>query len=281
VTPPGDQTFNQFTNVQNVTDGGRVQYDSLQIKAETKSSRHGLYALLGYTWARTFDSGLADGDGSFAGAKYWPLPGTKKLDWALSQINLNDQFTASVLYDLPFGKGKRYGGDWSAVPNAIAGDWHVNVIERATSGFPLFVVDSNNGAFAGSGVNFQWNGSSLNRPNQICNPKKSHPTKAEWFNTSCFVPAPAGELGTASRTPVYGPRFVNTDFSLFKNFSIRESYALEFRAEFFNLFNHPQFGLTGSSATLMQDISSPSNFGVVNQTVHDPRVVQIALRLDF
>jgi hypothetical protein len=74
---------------------------------------------------------------------------------------------------------------------------------------------------------------------------------------------------------------VNTDFSLFKNFSIRESYALEFRAEFFNLFNHPQFGLTGSSATLMQDISSPSNFGVVNQTVHDPRVVQIALRLDF
>ena len=279
---PGGAAFSapylsQFVNVQNISDGGRVQYDSLQIKAETKSSRHGVYALLGYTWARTFDSGLADGDGSFAGAKYWPLPGSKRLDWGLSQLNVNDQFTASVLYDLPFGKGKRYGGDWSAVPNAIVGGWHVNVIEKATSGFPLFITDSANN----TGVNFQWNGASLNRPDQICNPKKSHPTKAEWFNTSCFVPAQPGELGNASRTPMYGPRFVNTDFSLFKNFPVREWGAFEFRAEFFNLFNHPQFGLTGSSATLMQDISSPSNFGVVNQTVHDPRVIQFALRFDF
>ena len=269
--------LSQFVNVQNISDGGRAQYDSLQIKAETKNIRHGLYALLGYTWARTFDSGLADGDGSFAGAMYWPLPGTKRLDWGLSQLNVNDQFTASVLYDLPFGKGKHFGGDWSAVPNAIAGGWHVNVIEKAISGFPLFITDSANS----SGVNFQWNGASLNRPDQICNPKLSHPTKAEWFNTSCFVPAQPGELGNASRTPLYGPRFVNTDFSLFKNFPIHEGYALEFRSEFFNLFNHPQFGLTGSSSTLMQDISSPSNFGVVNQTVGNPRVIQFALRLDF
>ena len=295
VVPPGDQSFNQFTNVQNVSDKGRAQYDSLQIKAETKSARHGLYALLGYTWSRTFDSGLADGDGSFAGAKYWPLPGTKHLDWGLSQLNVNDQFTASILYDLPFGKGKRFGGDMSAVPNAIVGGWHVNVIEKATSGFPLFVVDSNNGAFAGSDVNFQWNGASLNRPNQVGDPNKAGPvaanptcaapaqvhTHAHWFNPCAFMAAPAGELGTANRAPLYGPRFVNTDFSLFKNFPIRESFALEFRAEFFNLFNHPQFGLTGNSATLMQDISSQSTFGVINQTVHDPRVVQLALRLDF
>jgi Carboxypeptidase regulatory-like domain len=279
---PGGAPFvapylSQFVNVQNISDGGRAQYDSLQIKAETKNLRHGLYALLGYTWSRTFDSGLADGDGSFAGAMYWPLPGTKRLDWGLSQLDVNDQFTASVLYDLPFGKGKHYGGDWGAVPNAIAGGWHVNVIEKAISGFPLFITDSGNA----SGVNFQWNGASLNRPDQICNPKLSHPTKAEWFNTSCFVPAQLGELGNASRAPLYGPRFVNTDFSLFKNFPVHEWAALEFRAEFFNLFNHPQFGLTGSSATLMQDISSPSNFGVVNQTVGTPRVIQFALRLDF
>lgn len=279
---PGGAPFtapyqSQFTNVQNISDGGRVQYDSLQIKAETKNVRHGLYALIGYTWARTFDSGLADGDGSFAGAKYWPLPGTKHADWGLSQLDVNDTFTASVLYDLPFGKGRRYGSDWGAVPNAIVGNWHANVIERAISGFPLFITDSANA----SEVNFQWNGASLNRPDQICNPKKNNPSKTEWFNTSCFVPAQPGELGNASRTPMYGPRFVNTDFSLFKNLPIHENYALEFRAEFFNLFNHSDFGLTGSSSTLMQDLSSPSNFGVVNQTVHDPRVIQFALRLDF
>jgi len=273
----------EFTTVANITSGGRAQYDSLQIKAETKSARHGLYALIGYTWARTFDSGMPDGDGTFPGAIYWPLPGTRRSDWGLSQINLNDQFTASVLYELPFGRGKRFGGDWGAVPNAALGGWQVNVIERATSGFPLFVVDSNNGNFSGSEVNFQWNGSSLNRPNQVCNPNTSHHTVQEWFNTSCFVSVTnlglTGELGNASRTPVSGPDFVNTDFSAFKNFKIREKYGLEFRAEIFNLFNHSQFYLGGGS-TGMQDVSG-ANFGAVTGTVNNPRLVQFALRLDF
>ena len=66
---------------------------------------------------------------------YWPLPGTKGRIGACHSSIVNDQFTASVLYDLPFGKGKHYGGDWGAVPNAIAGGWQVNVIEKAISGF--------------------------------------------------------------------------------------------------------------------------------------------------
>jgi hypothetical protein len=294
VTPPGDQSFNQFTNVQNITDGGRAQYDSLQIKAETKSARHGLYALLSYTWSRTFDSGMPDGDGTFPGAIYWPLPGTKKLDWSLSQLNLNDQFTASVLYELPFGKGKRYGGDWGGVSNAILGGWQVNVIEKATSGFPLFVVDSNNGAFAGSDVNFQWNGSSLNRPDRVGDPNRAGPVAANpgctaptqihtlknWFNPCAFAAAQPGELGNSARAPLSGPRFVNTDFSAFKNFRISEDFRLQFRAEFFNLFNHAQFFL-GGGGTGMQDFSAQSSFGVVNGTVNNPRVVQLALRLDF
>src|SRR5208283_2616489 len=90
----------QIVNTNNSI--GNAQYDSLQVKAETKSMRHGLYALIGYTWSRTFDSGLTDGLGTNPGALYYPLPGTKRLDWGLSQLNLNDSFTASVIYDLPF-----------------------------------------------------------------------------------------------------------------------------------------------------------------------------------
>ncbi len=82
--------------------------------------------------------------GTFPGATYWPLPGTEKADWGLSQLNLNHQFTASVLYELPFGKGKAFGSNWAAQVNAILGNWQINVIEKATSGFPLFVVDSAN-----------------------------------------------------------------------------------------------------------------------------------------
>ena len=269
--------FSQFGYIANFTDTGAARYDSFQVKLETKSARHGLYALLGYTYSRTFDSGLPDGLGSNSGATYWPLPGSNKADWGVSGLNLNNQVTASVLYDLPFGKGKQFGGNWSGPVNAVLGGWSVNVIERVLSGFPVFVYDSNNQ----SGVFFQDNFANWNRPDQICDPKSSHPTLAKWFNTQCFVSPPPGELGTASRTPVYGPDFVNTDFSAIKNFRIHEGISAQFRAEFFNLFNHPQFNTPGLSSTPGADLNSPGTFGAVTSTVNNPRVIQFALRLDF
>ena len=72
---------------------------------------------------------------------YWPLPGNQRADWGLSQIQLNHNFTASILYDLPFGKGKRFGSNWGGATNAILGSWQVNVIEKITSGFPIFTID--------------------------------------------------------------------------------------------------------------------------------------------
>jgi hypothetical protein len=282
--------YGPFTVVSNNNDIGRAHYDALITKAETKSARHGLYALVGYTWSRTFDSGFPDGLGTSPGATYWPLPGNQKLDWSLSQLNLNDQFTASVLYDLPFGKGKQFGSTWNGGTNAVLGGWQINVIEKATSGFPLFVVDSSNP----SGVNFMWNGNVLDRPNQVGDPNRAGPeggrtdcpaqihTIQNWFNPCAFAKAPGGELGDAARAPVSGPRFVNTDFSAIKNFVLpfREAMSLQFRAEFFNLFNHAQFFLPGG-ASGMQDINSPSSFGVISQTVNNPRVIQFALKLNF
>ena len=262
--------YAQFGNIQNINDIGSARYDSLQVKAETKSVRHGLYALLGYTYARAFDTGFSDGLGSGTGATYYPLPGTAKADWALSQIHLNQQFTASVIYDLPLGKGKQFGSDWSGAVNAFLGNWQVNVIEKITSGFPLFIVTSNNS----SGVNFTNNTTNYIRPNQVCNARLSDHTVQEFFNTSCFVDPAPGTLGTANRAPLYGPGFVNTDFSAVKNFQIRERMGLEFRVEFFNLFNHPQFyaPVTDKAA---------SNFGQITETVNNPRLMQFGLKLHF
>ncbi len=282
---------NAFQLVNSNNSVGAARYDSLQIKAETKSARHGLYALLGYTWARNFDSGMPDGLGTNVGAIYWPLPGTQRLDWGLSQLNLNDTFTASVLYDLPFGKGKRFGSNWGSVADAALGHWHVNVIERAQSGFPLFLVDSANTgptfggtpAAGNTGQYLNYNFYSFNRPDLVGDPNGPHCLPNTVFNTCAFAHAPAGELGTAPRAPAYGPRFVNTDFSVFKDFplSFREGMNLQFRAEFFNLFNHPQFYMTGVGGTGEQDISTPSTFGVINQTLNNPRLIQFAMRLNF
>ncbi len=257
-------------------DPGKTQYNSFQIKAETKTAKHGLYALIAYTYSRTYDNGLSDGLGSELSAPYFPLPNWQKLDWSLSQINLDNSFTGSVIYDLPFGKGKAFGGDWNPVTNTLLGDWQFTLIERVSSGFPVPLIDSNNFE-SGTTFNAGGNDNNFNRPDQVkgCNPYKANHGMHQWINAACFVAPAAGELGDAARVPVVGPDFINSDVSVIKDFPLaREGMGLNFRAEFFNLFNHPEFG------SPVNDINT-AGFGAVNSTVNNPRLIQLALKLTF
>ncbi len=289
-------TFTFYNNDQNYNnvllygDPGKTHYNSMQIKAETKTPKYGLYALVAYTYSKTYDNGLSDGLGSELSAPYFPLPNWQNLDWSLSQINLDQSFTGSVIYDLPFGRGKQFGSSWNDLTNSLLGGFQVTLIERISSGFPVPLIDSSNQ----SGTTFNSGGDSYNynRPDQAsnCNPYNANHGilgAPQWINPACF-PAPQpqvfnssgvlvqpGELGNAARVPVVGPDFVNTDFSLVKQFALpRKEMGLNFRAEFFNLFNHPQFGMP------VNDINA-SGFGAVNSTVNNPRLVQLALKLSF
>jgi hypothetical protein len=274
-----------FSTISANEDVGRAHYNGLQVKAETKSARHGLYALIGYTYSRTYDTGFADGLGTNYGATYFPLPNWKQLDWALSGINLNNNFTASVIYDLPFGKGKKWGSDWNGPIDNLLGNWQVTVIQKITSGFPVFVVDSNTfGTGVGGNGFLNGNANSLIRPNLAagCNPNAGPHTLHEWFNTACFAEPPAGQIGNASRAPVTGPDFVNTDFSIIKQFKLPwENLGLNFRAEFFNLFNHAQFATPNSTTSLATPDIASAGFGSINATVNNPRLVQFGLKLTF
>jgi Carboxypeptidase regulatory-like domain len=260
-----------------INDAGATSYDSLQIKAETKSARYGLYALIGYTYSHTYDDGLSDGLGSVLSAPYFPLPNWQKLDWALSQIDLDHSFTASVIYDLPFGRGKKFGSDWNKGVNALLGNWELGLIEKITSGFPVPLIDSLNlaGNIFENGGDFD----NFNRPNQVagCDPYAANHGMNQWLNPACFPAPSAGELGDASRVPVFGPDFVNTDFSVIKRFALPwENVGLDFRSEFFNLFNHAQFGMP------LNDINpNVGGFGDVVSTVNNPRLIQFALKLTF
>jgi hypothetical protein len=267
--------YNTFDTISLFGDVGKTNYDSLQIKGETKTPKYGLYALLAYTYSHTYDNGLSDGLGSLLSAPYFPLPNWQHLDWGLSQIALDHSFTGSVIYDLPFGKGKTFGSDWNGVTNFLLGNWQTTVIERISSGFPVPLIDSNNqsGSFFQNGGN----GNNWNRPDRIanCDPYSADHGKNQWVNTACFVAPPVDQLGSASRVPVTGPGFVNTDFSVIKQFALPwREMGLNFRAEFFNLFNHPQFG------SPVNDVSA-AGFGSVNSTVNNPRLVQLALKLSF
>jgi hypothetical protein len=107
-------------------------------------------------------------------------------------------------------------------------------------------------------------------------------TVANWFNPCAFAHAAPGELGSASRAPLSGPDFVNTDFSVIKQFALPwENMGLNFRAEFFNLFNHTQFATPNAAGGLLTpDINAPG-FGAINSTVNNPRLVQFGLKLTF
>jgi hypothetical protein len=293
-----------FSDIAATEDVGRAHYNALQIKAETKSARHGIYALIGYTYSRTYDSGFNDGLGTNVSASYFPLPNWRKLDWALSDINLNNNFIASVIYDLPVGRGKKFGNGWSGPVETLLGNWQVTVIEHITSGFPVGIVDSNNFGYFPSTLNgnpidvtlLNGNDNDLIRPNIIpgCNPNAGPHTVGEWFNTACFAQPAFGELGNANREPVTGPDFVNTDFSVIKQFKLPwENMGLNFRAEFFNLFNHAQFASPNSTGSLgtpdfgacglsaSGTCATTNGFGSIGATVNNPRLVQFGLKLTF
>jgi Carboxypeptidase regulatory-like domain len=282
--PPNFNVISLFGDV------GQTTYNSLQIKAETKTPKYGLYALLAYTYSHTYDNGLSDGLGSELSAPYFPLPNWQSLDWALSQINLDNSFTASVIYDLPFGRGKLFGSSLNDVADALIGNWQLTLIQHVSSGFPVPLIDSSNQ----SGVYFEQGGNdnNWNRPDLVsgCNSHSANHGNLLWINPSCFVPATPGELGNASRVPAIGPDFVNTDFSVIKQFALpRKEMGLNFRAEFFNLFNHPQFGMPVNDVNAGNQPANctsaggctASQFGLVNSTVNNPRLVQLALKLSF
>jgi len=269
--PYGPPNFNAILLYGDV---GKTHYNSLQLKAETKTPKYGLYALLAYTYSHTYDNGLSDGLGSELSAPYFPLPNWQNLDWSLAQINLNHSFSGSVLYDLPFGRGKKFANGLNSAANAFIGNWQVTLIERVSSGFPVPLIDSFNES--GTTFNAGGNDNNFNRPDRVsgCNPSSANHSQHQWINAACFAAPAPGELGDAARVPVSGPDFVNSDFSAIKQFLFPHEVGLNFRAEFFNLFNHPEFGAP------IADINAPG-FGAVNSTVNNPRLVQLALKLSF
>jgi hypothetical protein len=272
--PPQLRPFPGFNSFDYFVDHGLARYDSLQVKAETKNLRNGLFFLVAYTYANAVDNGLSDTAATPTGVTFYPLNVPAVLDRAPSEITPRHNFTASTVYNLPFGRGRRFGKDFHSATEAALGNWQVNAIARITSGFPLFITTVNN-----SGTALGGNNAGQNRPNQVCNgslPSGQAQTINHFFNTDCFVQAAAGTLGNANRAPLFGPDFVNFDFSAFKDFPLpfREGTKFQFRAEIFNIFNHAQFAQPGSF------LQAP-NFGQITSTVGNPRLIQFALKLIF
>ncbi|MBS1850510.1 MAG: TonB-dependent receptor [Acidobacteria bacterium] len=239
---------------------GLSSYNALQVKLERRYSQN-LYLLTAYTYAKSLDRGSSSGDA--------PQDRTHpELEYGLSDFDQRQRFVTSVLYQLPFGRGQRFGANWSGFYNVIAGGWQTNAIVTYGSGTPFSVAVASDQSL--TGVGFQ-RANVVGTNNGNLPRDQRNPTR--WFDTSAFVQAPVGTFGNSGRNIVIGPPTNNVDFSIFKDFRIREGQLLQFRTELFNAFNHPQFGLP------VADPTAPT-FGQI-LGAKPAREIQFALKYSF
>src|SRR5215813_5671466 len=260
----------------NVTAGGAFgtsHYSGLQLQLNKRMSR-GLQGTLAYTWSHATD----DSNGAFSINGNSPIFVDSTGHVLLNQNEGNsdtDQrhaFVGTLMYELPFGPGKQWGSGWSSAMNNALGGWQFNSIISLGTGTPFDItIDGVRPDILGpvSIGSLQPTSSGLGRtwlsaaPGTFVDPPKNGAGK---FNRP----------GTLGRNQFYGPGYGTWDASLFKNFTLTERVKMQFRAEGFNILNHPQFVNPDSN------VNDGSNFGVITSTRQfSERQIQFAFRFTF
>jgi len=261
-----NQLFGSIRIINNDEDSS---YNGLSVTFRQRFA-HGITALASYTWAHDLDVTTdSNGGGSPMNPYNW------REDYGNSNWDIRHRFVGSFTYDMPFLKG-------SANPliRTVVAGWQANGIIIAQSGLPFNVTIPSDQANVGLGSQ---------RPNLIAAPS-SNCGDAHLVNCISLAAYQLPALytwGSEGRNLLVGPGLANVDFSMFKNFAVKELMKIQFRAEFFNLFNHPDFSnpntglpsLTSGNYTYAG--VSPGSFGSITSTSHNNRQIQLALKVIF
>ena len=260
-----------FNSLRYDTYDGFSNYNALLVKVTKRMSR-GLSALVAYTYSKALD----DNSGTSETESAPQNDNNPRGDYGVADTSLRHRLVVSGVYQLPFGNGRQFASSKSPV-NKVIGDWDLSFIMSAQSGFPFTVT---------SATDFSNTGSFSPRPDRTCSGDGSR-TLANWFNLNCFSTVALQQaltngtprFGDSGRNILTGPRLFDLDVSLIKRFSVGEGVKTEFRAEFFNLLNHPNFALP--NATI-----GSSSAGIISNTVPLGRTgynrdIQLGLKVVF
>lgn len=252
-----------YGNITLLEAANNSKYESLQIKVEKRAS-NGLAFLFSETFAKSIDSGPQAGSTSNS-SKILPQNSYDALagETGLSDYNVKSRGVLSVIGELPFGKGKKMLS--SGAGAAIAGGWQLSGIFTAETGRPFSAYYSANVS----------NTSELSdRPNIAlgCDPYQGGRGRQVWITGACFSKA-TNAFGNLGRNTFIGPGLVNLDFAIDRTFQFKERFKLQFRAESFNIVNHPNFNLPANTV-------DASNFGRLVSAM-DPRQLQAGLKFIF
>jgi hypothetical protein len=256
---------------------GVLNYDSLQISL-TKRLSKGLTFLASYTFSKSLDNTEGQGDPheSVYGGYLLGIPANPRYGYGPSDFNRPKRLIISYVYQLP---QLTHANGWGKLVNG----WSTSGVVTLQSGQWLTVWDDNSGSIYGEyGEPAQYAPSCS--ASQAITPGSVRSKLNDYLNRKCFgtppnlsddPTTPAYGLGNTGRGVGYGPGQDNFDISILKAIPIRESTNIQFRADFFNAFNHTQFANPGD--TTIQD----PEFGVISTTSVAPRIVQFALRFSF
>jgi hypothetical protein len=247
---------------------GTSNYNSLQASFNHRFS-HNFQTQVSYTWSKSLDQvsnsiGLEAGQGqSGTGASN---PYSRAYDYGRSTFDRTHNLTANAVYVVPLRGNKFIEG------------WQINGLASAISGIPFNPVIG----FDNEGLQAQTT-QNAERPNILpgCTYKSAIVGKPnQWFNPTCFAVPVVGTPGNIGRDSLIGPGLFNVDFAVFKNTKINERFNSQFRAEFFNVLNHPNFGAP-TTATFSQGGSVNTNAGRITTTNTFQRQIQFGLKIMF
>jgi Carboxypeptidase regulatory-like domain/TonB dependent receptor len=258
---------------------GMSSYNGLSV-ALRRSFSHGLLVTANYTWSHEIDNGS---NGSGDGDEISPQnPSCLACDRASGVWDARHVVNSNVVYQLPFGHGEPLLNN-RGIATTIAGNWELTTTALARTGFPVNVLMP-------SSYTAPDGASGTERPDLVPGVSLIPPAGksiAEWINSAAFA-TPAGEFGTAPRDLFRGPGTWQVDLGLSKHVSLSEHASLEFRSEFFNIFNHPQLGPPQSTFNPLNTTGFGRIISTVNTTTPispvgsgTPREIQFALRVAF
>ncbi|MEZ5355204.1 MAG: hypothetical protein R2762_21435 [Bryobacteraceae bacterium] len=249
--------------VQGYKNNANSSYHGWVTKIEKRFSQ-GFTLLTSYGWTKTIgDTCGNSAAGNTSGCGYQDTR-FLNLEKSVDNQHVPHRFVLSGIYELPFGRGKQFGGSMHPVANAIAGGWGVGSIVTWASGRPYSLTVQGNPANTGSvGV--------VNRPNVVGDPDAGERTLDRDFNTAAFVPNNRYEIGALGRNTMRQRSLFGWDFSAMKNFRLAEALTLQFRFEAFQFTNTPRFGQAGN-------VVGSNAFGRIS-SADTPRNLQFGLKM--
>jgi hypothetical protein len=269
-----------ITNISGTDSSATMDFHSLQISSRKRLAA-GLQFITSYTFGKTLTDNLGYyGSGGIAGeGAYWQNAYDRRGNYGSSFFDVRHNFTFGGSYDLPLGRGRKFGADWNRFLDTAIGGWQIGTFWQMRTGFPVTIRGRDQTSQAVRGAV---------RANRISGDLSyADQTVDNWFGTgnvfcaagvfdpACAYGDPApGQFGTSGIGTERAPNFRNWDLSIAKQFRITESQSFDFRAEFFNVLNLVNWGPPGATI-------NTATFGQITSQIGNPRNIQFSFKYRF